>query len=341
MAVDAPLSKAVVFKKADDTEKTTKSVIIQTFRETWHTYAVQTTLHGVRHLADKKNGSVCRDFIRGNDGPLKLYQVGNREGLLVALSTEQKDYFIGDDAAAGFRILVHDPYEEPAMSEFAIAISPRTSTFIAIEQTKISFLPSPVKAFGDDVCLDTEDPNFVNFLKFYDTYSYSACLIECRSNYTISACGCKEIFHPGDATVCDPITLWRCVPAAKANLSMSNHFTCQCRMPCKVSQYDTKISSAQFPRKDLTDFLGANYKYQGQFGSELSENLLELRVYYVSRLYNVHEQVLDMTDSDLWASIGGYLGMFLGASFHSALEFFEFLYTSVATYFTRKQRFSF
>ncbi len=56
------------------------------------------------------------------------------------------------------------------------------------------FAQSP---YGD--CVDTNKPDFVNPLKFHDTYTYTACKLEHRVGYIYKICKCIMYYDPGNA----------------------------------------------------------------------------------------------------------------------------------------------
>ncbi|KAL5011456.1 hypothetical protein ScPMuIL_010007 [Solemya velum] len=208
----------------------------------------------------------------------------------------------------------------------------------------LTFLPEPVKAFGDIGCIDRQN---LKILKYFQTYSYDACVEECKVDFVISQCGCKDMFSAGDADTCPLIDFVGCVFKARDNFSLSEETICNCVMPCEVTKYDVQLSTAFFPRLYMYRLMGEDgepfrkmtaYQYQ-KYRDFVRANWLELRVYFDTKLYTVQEQVLEFTDSDLWGCIGGYLGLFLGASLHSALELCEFLsYTSSVVYRKLKYR---
>ncbi|KAL5011457.1 hypothetical protein ScPMuIL_010008 [Solemya velum] len=265
-----------------------------------------------------------KEYIRETGKRLETVHTGGSDGLIVQMDARQGDYFIGDSGAAGFKVLVHEPFQEPMVSKLGFAVSPGKSTFVAVKKTKLSFLPKPVKAFGNMECID----KIVRKLKYFDTYSYDACVEECAGDLIISECGCKEVLFPGNARTCDPIELIGCVETTKDTFSKTH---CDCQMPCEVTHYNVQLSTALFPRVNFMRLIDEEkYNKIGSYENRvvqqyISANWLEMRVYFDTKLYTVQEQVPELTDADLWASIGGYLGLFLGASIHSALEFCEFL----------------
>lgn len=55
----------------------------------------------------------------------------------------------------------------------------------------------PYADWGKANCFDAE--SLPNFLEFYEIYSYSGCVTECKALFVIAKCGCKEIDQPGES----------------------------------------------------------------------------------------------------------------------------------------------
>lgn len=59
------------------------------------------------------------------------------------------------------------------------------------------YLPSPYKAGGDQYCIDTDNLQYTNTLKYYPVYSRTGCLLECRRDFIVAKCGCRAVTDPG------------------------------------------------------------------------------------------------------------------------------------------------
>ena len=46
-------------------------------------------------------------------------------------------------------------------------------------------------------CIHDRSPQFYNLLKYYTEYTVSGCTLECETNATVDACGCRNYFFPG------------------------------------------------------------------------------------------------------------------------------------------------
>ncbi len=72
----------------------------------------------------------------------------------------------------------------------------------------------------------------------------------------------------------------------------------------------------------------------GETLEELKQNLVYISVYYSSLEYKKIEQIPKTELFDLVSNIGGTLGLFIGVSFLSFIEFFELIF-EVILYFIR------
>ncbi|XP_006813191.1 acid-sensing ion channel 3-like [Saccoglossus kowalevskii] len=154
---------------------------------------------------------VCYTFNSG-DIDMELLQVeakGSRFALTVTLNLEQWDYILGASEVAGFRLAIHGQTEIPMIRDSGFAIAPGTRTLIGIQKRQMTNLPSP-----HGKCAE-------RFLRYYSTYTYSACLMECETDYLIGKCGCRNFYMPGNATECNPEELYVCGYIAESDIGGS------------------------------------------------------------------------------------------------------------------------
>ncbi|KAJ8297927.1 hypothetical protein KUTeg_024458 [Tegillarca granosa] len=274
-----------------------------------------------------------KTFVKTNGEALRMFGTGSEEGLSVSLNAYQEDYLIGSSAAAGFKVVVHEPNEEPPVKEVGLAISPGTSTQFAVKKIELSFpqltgfiqkryLPSPVKAFGERYCLDTTANGFVNPLKYTDYYSLHACLAECEVEYTVKMCGCRDVLQL--ANIPRQVQFSSIFIQHLASTNYSRNVSCPCTRPCREIEYSVQISSAWYPRDNFVDTLLPASSYNIEYFRYLEE-YVELRVYFESKLYIQQTQVLELSSGDIYAAIGGFMGLCFGASVGTVFEIFEFL----------------
>jgi hypothetical protein len=59
------------------------------------------------------------------------------------------------------------------------------------------YLPAPYTAGGEQYCIDTDNPEYKNTLKYYPVYSRTGCLLECRRDFIVAKCECRAVTDPG------------------------------------------------------------------------------------------------------------------------------------------------
>ncbi|CAK8697224.1 unnamed protein product [Clavelina lepadiformis] len=152
-------------------------------------------------------------------------------------------------------------------------------------------------------------------------YSNEKCLLECRTNYTINKCGCKDVYMPGPAKVCSFEQQYNCTMDILEPLEESDLFdasSCTCPKDCERIEYDVDVTYTE-PSDDYLDML------QRWFSSEPVTERYGLRVFYNEFEYieSTQEAIYDL--ERLLCDIGGAAGLFLGCSFVTFFEFIDFV----------------
>lgn len=134
--------------------------------------------------------------------------------------------------------------------------------------------------------------------------------------------------------------LWRFAEDNIIHIGDTDHLTslstnttlnqCQsCPLLCTTTIYDHEISSTVYPSlyyyKLLLESNATNLK--DETWEKFSRNRLLLNVYYKNMMLEVHEEKREFTFIAFLSSIGGFIGLFLGASLLSIFEFLEFVIT--------------
>ena len=93
---------------------------------------------------------------------------------------------------------------------------------------------------------------------------------------------------------------------------------CDCPAACKYTTYDITTSYLAFPAAASAEQYAALYNTTVE---KIYNNLLTLNIYYQSQNTEIEETVDAYSVTALLSSIGGLLGLFLGMSVISMLEF--------------------
>ncbi|KAK7097607.1 hypothetical protein V1264_004555 [Littorina saxatilis] len=254
---------------------------------------------------------------------------GPKSGIRVILNVHQEGYAISDSVAAGVKLFVHEPGHRPDLQSSGILLSPGVSTYVGTRPLQYTFLPKPYKAYGDEACVDINDPSDPEYpgqLRLTDQYSYAACNLECTLDAVEEKCKCKGVLNSENSSypMCTVEQFYGCYDKELSllyfNVTADNR--CGCPRPCQHTEYQTDISSAFFPSDESTLRL-QSAKFLPATGVSIRENYMEVRVYLDKLVLQeiVHEPVY--TFSSVMGTIGGQMGFFLGASVLTVAELAE------------------
>ncbi|KAK7097605.1 acid-sensing ion channel 1C-like [Littorina saxatilis] len=259
---------------------------------------------------------------------LKSMRYGGPEsGIRVYLNVHQDGYVMSDSVAAGVKLFVHEPGHLPDLQSSGILLSPGVSTYVGTRPLQYTFLPKPYKAYGDEACVDINDPSDPEYpgqLRLTDQYSYAACNLECTVDAVEEMCGCRGVLNSENSSypMCTVEQFYGCYEKNLSRLyfNVTADNRCGCPRPCQYTEYQTDISSAYFPSDESTPrFQSINILP----ATGVRENYMEVRVYLDKLLLQeiVHEPVY--TYNSIMGTIGGQMGFFLGASVLTVAELAE------------------
>ncbi|XP_022296643.2 acid-sensing ion channel 4-B-like [Crassostrea virginica] len=254
-----------------------------------------------------------------NNPPLVSKLIGSQNGLSIFVFLDQNNYIYGENLGAGLLVAIHERDEEPNMADNSFLVSAGTVTYVPFRRIDSTFLPYPYKAFGDDYCTETSAPDFQNPLKHYKQYSSYACIRECRARFIYKRCQCRHINDFGNETICTIAQEHTCVRKAKekfdSSLSIKNN--CKCPLSCHQVAYDLDFSSAKIPSTKYEEY------FSTQNLQDLSTNHIELRFFYHTFFVENVQQVPKIDLTSVLGNVGGYMGIFLGASLLTLMELLE------------------
>ncbi|KAK3748779.1 hypothetical protein QZH41_013515 [Actinostola sp. cb2023] len=134
--------------------------------------------------------------------------------------------------------------------------------------------------------------------------------------------------NPGEGTipVCDFITSKDCSWPAWAFFEEKKLDNCP--IACESIEYSAKLSYARFPSNPYVDILAKEYGLIGTHQENrefLRDNLLELKIYYEDLTFKDIHQVPSYDLFSLLGDVGGQIGLFLGASLLTLVEYLDLL----------------
>ena len=256
---------------------------------------------------------VCYSF---NSDPTNISSsraMGPRSGLHLTLNIEQEEYTNTISGDAGVILVIHSQREPGEPTEAGIAIPPGHAARVGLTK-KI------VRDLSYSSCRQADSANF-NFLPDMYTYSLSACLVDSYFIDIAEKCGCIDSSVLARPSSGQFATLPDCgVKDLCCSLKVfATAPTSSCPSACHYTSFPTTISYSSFPAEYATDYLSAMTNISRD---HIRKNLLSVSVFFQD--FTVEEQVTRRVYglTALLSDIGGQLGLFLGASVVSILEFF-------------------
>ncbi|XP_059041374.1 acid-sensing ion channel 1 isoform X5 [Mustela lutreola] len=264
----------------------------------------------------------CYTFNSGRDGRprLKTMKGGTGNGLEIMLDIQQDEYLPvwgeTDETSfeAGIKVQIHSQDEPPFIDQLGFGVAPGFQTFVSCqEQRQLIYLPPPwgtCKA----VTMDSD---------FFDSYSITACRIDCETRYLVENCNCRMVHMPGDAPYCTPEQYKECADPALDFLVEKDQEYCVCEMPCNLTRYGKELSMVKIPSKASAKYLAKKFNKSEQY---IGENILVLDIFFEVLNYETIEQKKAYEIAGLLGDIGGQMGLFIGASILTVLELFDYAY---------------
>jgi len=261
-------------------------------------------------------GDVCFTFNSGKNGMrvLNTTNTGEQKGLRLLIDVQHYDYYY-DVESAGFRVILHDQAETPVKMQ-GYAVSPGFTTYMELRKRQVTNLPHPYRT-------NCGMPK----LRFFDSYSKSKCFLDKLTRYVVKQCQCRDWFMPGGdegIPVCDFAASKSCMWPAWEHFQ--DNKLDKCPVACESVEFSAQLSYASYPANTYADLLAKNRNMTGTVAENrqyLRDNLLELRIYYESLTFSDVKQVPSYDLYSLLGDVGGQIGLFLGASLLTLVEYLD------------------
>ncbi|XP_076467647.1 acid-sensing ion channel 3-like [Babylonia areolata] len=255
---------------------------------------------------------------------------GLYSGLEVILHVRQSEYSFSaiKSASAGIQVILHEP-EEMVDELKGFVLSPGFTHYVQIVMTKYNFLPAPYKAFGENACVrDAELPEAVRQSSRQNvSYTRALCQYSCIHALAQAECGCRisetAFTENLSLPLCTMSDVFTCYYALYENLTRW-HDSCACPELCHRTEYGVTMSSAYFPSlvaQRILHNLGIVSKQAAR------KNVLVLKLYYEDLISYEISHVPKYTVETILGTMGGQMGLLLGASLLSVAEVLHLLLT--------------
>ncbi|GFN96015.1 acid-sensing ion channel 1-like [Plakobranchus ocellatus] len=249
--------------------------------------------------------------------------VGSVSSLRVLIHLSNNKSYYSRLIHAGAKVIVHEPYQMPYPETDGFSLRPGLSATIAISRSESKSLPRPYKAYSNGYCEDTQAEGYANKLSEYQTYTTIHCLAECQLNRTREICGCQYYFSPGDFPVCSAKLTLTCLLPLFWSVRTDDFMTCDCPRECETVAYSADVSYADFASQFIEE--QAARDSVTLFQEKLRENIVDVLVSFKTlNVFHVIQEP-ELTRTTIIGTLGGQMGLFLGASILSLTELLEIL----------------
>ena len=272
----------------------------------------------------------------------KVGRAGKEEGFQIQLGpmkSENKRYPLY--TSGGVYLFVHDPAFGPTYSQ-GISVQEGQNMYVAVSRTITRKQPRP---YSDCVDLASSKSDLYKYIRFTlkQAYRQQDCLDLCFQKKVIAKCKC---YHPKYPMVVANTPACRNLPqlyCSYAQITQMNSSVIEddcakneCPLECETVTYDTEVSSLTYTDETFYEFYLRFYP-QGYTYAEFRKNFLVLNVYLTSTEYTLITQAPKMAPVDLFANIGGSMGIFMGLSVYHLVEVLEILFVCVLASFRMRR----
>ena len=236
------------------------------------------------------------------------------------LDIQPDEYFFTIEKGAGFTVQTHDSQTFPFMFENIFTVGPGLLNYIFINKEVTKLLKEP---YNNVTCLD-EDKLITKASKMgYDEkYSQEKCLSDCFTTNAIDCTHCSS-YNTGNV----PCSLYETIQCSKDSyrslLQADEELPCECLPKCESITYSYQLSSTSFPSLVSID-MAKRLNWSVTDPVEMKARYTMLTIFYESLSYTMIEQFAAVDFIQLLANFGGQMGLYLGASLLTLLEFCDF-----------------
>ncbi|XP_055305956.1 pickpocket protein 28-like, partial [Sitodiplosis mosellana] len=257
--------------------------------------------------------------------PIRVFNVKHSVSLTIFLQLFGQDIeYRCRGLIPGFKLFLHVPgevqpasrhsFRVPLSEAVQISIIPK---FIVTSDKLLSYKPQERQCFY----------NFERQLLFFKMYTQNNCELECLANFTRIECGCVKFSMPRTRRthICGVSSI-QCYQSAERKLygdsDGSNNDTakafremCQCLPSCTYVKYSADIDRAKL--NWVESQISNRFHFHEMFGTQPSN----LEIYFRDHEVTTMMRSEMYTTTNFIANCGGLLGLFLGISMLSIIEF--------------------
>ncbi|CAI5448011.1 unnamed protein product [Caenorhabditis angaria] len=270
----------------------------------------------------------CYTFNFNYSMELKNTRAGPMYGLRLLLDVHQDDYMPTTESA-GVRIVVHEQNKEPFPDTFGYSAPTGFVSSFGLKTKELHRLSAPWGNCSDDF----RPESYI----YEDRYSPEGCHRNCFQNTALKICGCgdprfplpsENTRHCKAGSVRDRECLWNVTSETGEFHSLLDR--CVCRQHCKERQFETAYSASAWPSQNFR--IGDDCPAVADIFNDSEacteyyrKNTAYIEIYYEQLNYELLKETAGYTLVNLFSDFGGNIGLWIGFSVITFLEFAELL----------------
>ncbi|KAK6169255.1 hypothetical protein SNE40_020338 [Patella caerulea] len=304
-------------------------------------------------FTDPRYGN-CFTFNTGVLAPVAtIAKTGPSHGLSFELYIEHDEYIKELSASAGIKLLMHNQSYMPFPADNGLDLEPGRRSSVSLSLLQVERTEPPhgtCHEFSRDEGIQVNAYSELKSLPI--EYTDEACYKTCLQLNIIKTCGCCYPYQPcsgvalqsgldmhDDTQFCNisNTDTTSCIKGIQSRYN-KNDLGCSdiCKPSCRELMYNAQISSSLWPTNpgmsDLIDRLKVNdpslkpklgNMTEDEKRTFIRDNVLKVDIYYQKLNYETISTTPSYMLEDLLSDIGGQLGLFLGLSVVTMMEFVE------------------
>lgn len=288
---------------------------------------------------------------RGNKVPIrKINEPGSERSFKLEL-------FLGDEFSQGIwmqqsgaKVIVHNQTVNPLVEAEGQELATNYQTDIGFTRSFLTKLESPYSQCVKNIY--SPEGHKSKFFKATFTilnmtsYRQKSCIRLCLQRYIRQLCGCVDPKLPNiyaDTEYCASINRLECVSKSKISYLKNTDNCPECPMECQSVDYHLTISKSRYPTSYYTDYIRYQTELVNRFPSttvvtdnHIQKNIVLLNVFYDDLATSFIREIPKVTPDELFGTIGGNLGLFIGMSLLSFVEILEIFIEFLLIYFGKQ-----
>ena len=216
-----------------------------------------------------------------------------------------------------------------------------------IKRNLVRNLPSP---YGT-CTLDGTDSSYYSYIvnTLGTKYDEKLCFQLCLQDNVVKNCGFYAVFYPAygansSESYCNTLILKQCMLNYSSNSDITKSCRTLCPYSCNYTKFDILTTRASYPNflymGKLDEYL-LSKKGIKQTVNKTASSYAKINIYFDDLRYTTTTETAQIILSDLIASLGGTVGLYIGFSFLTLGEVFEIIFNIsfiLVTYFITKRK---